>query len=344
MASLFTKPFLFIATGAAAVLLFIFVTPSFYGLSPCSDGICLPHPQAKGQFSHPKSLRVKNRYGPFTVPGMDEDAGMREFQSDLAMPCSDCVITHIQADLEYPDGSYANANTGMWLHHVVVYNMNRTDATCSEGTYPQRIFASGNERTKFDVTMGGRINSGYYIKPGDTFSFGLELMNEVPQPRDAILTIELQYLPTVPLGFKPLTPIWLDIDDEFGCGERGSELPPPDDTETFSFGMDDHHPWTVPFDGTVVLVGGHIHDGGLNLEFRRDGEVVCDSVARYGESEGYVDGRMAHISSMGTCTGIEVRRGERWTVRANYDFGRWMPMMEGERVASVMGIGLLYVA
>jgi hypothetical protein len=61
----------------------------------------------------------------------------------------------MRAGLAYPDGRYANADTGMWLHHVVMYNLNRTDTTCPEG--PQRAFASGNERSDVDLTMGGYV-------------------------------------------------------------------------------------------------------------------------------------------------------------------------------------------
>jgi hypothetical protein len=88
---------------------------------------------------------------------MNDGGGMAEFESALFMPCSDCGITHIRADLEYPNGSYANADTGMWLHHTVFYNMNRTDTTCSK--WPERIFASGNERTPADLTLNEYVKN-----------------------------------------------------------------------------------------------------------------------------------------------------------------------------------------
>jgi hypothetical protein len=80
---------------------------------------------------------------------------MADFEDALSMPCSDCFVTYMHAGLEYPDGSYANADTGMWLHHLLVYNLNRTDTTCPKA--PQRAFASGNERTVLDLTLGGYV-------------------------------------------------------------------------------------------------------------------------------------------------------------------------------------------
>jgi hypothetical protein len=80
--------------------------------------------------------------------------GMKDFTIAKAeMPCNDCLITNWVASLEFNDGSTANANTGMWLHHVVYFNLNRTDTICD--SYPDRFAASGNERTPVDITVGG---------------------------------------------------------------------------------------------------------------------------------------------------------------------------------------------
>ena len=79
---------------------------------------------------------------------------MQEFQLEKTdMPCNDCLITSWQPGLEFLDGSTANADQGMWLHHVVFFNMNRTDVPCSR--FEDRFAAAGNERTVVDVTLGG---------------------------------------------------------------------------------------------------------------------------------------------------------------------------------------------
>jgi hypothetical protein len=98
------------------------------------------------------SKRVMLRYGPFTAPTSHEKHGMKEFNElDVEKPCKNCLITSLQAGLEYPNGSYANANTGMWLHHIVTYDFARKDVACPD--LPYRFFASGNERTPLDLTI-----------------------------------------------------------------------------------------------------------------------------------------------------------------------------------------------
>jgi len=80
---------------------------------------------------------------------------MKEFSDPVEMPCTDCLITGFLAGLEFEDGSNANANTGMWLHHTAFLNLNQSDTTCPD--YPSRFLASGNERTPLDLTNGGYV-------------------------------------------------------------------------------------------------------------------------------------------------------------------------------------------
>lgn len=80
---------------------------------------------------------------------------MLRFQQRVAAPCSHCLVTFMQSQLEYSNGSTADAETGMWMHHVVFVNMNAKDSVCPDELRGQRFFASGNERTPFDLTAGG---------------------------------------------------------------------------------------------------------------------------------------------------------------------------------------------
>lgn len=107
-------------------------------------------------FPQHHSQRVKIRYGPFTVPSMDVNNGMKDFtQAMVQKPCSDCLLTWMQAGLEYPNGSIANANTSLWLHHTVFSNLDRTAVICSEAGSGDPFFASGNERTPMDICVNG---------------------------------------------------------------------------------------------------------------------------------------------------------------------------------------------
>jgi len=87
---------------------------------------------------------------------MEEHMGMKTFNvENISVPCTDCYITWWRAGLEYPDGSHANANTSMWLHHLAVLNAKRRDVTCTERKAVERSLVSGNEREPIDMTANG---------------------------------------------------------------------------------------------------------------------------------------------------------------------------------------------
>ena len=102
------------------------------------------------------SKRVKITYGPLHVHGIGDALthGMMSFMSTNAtMPCQECLITGYVVDLLHGDGTVANADTGMWLHHIGLMNMNRNDAACDD--WPDRMTVNGNERTPVDLTLAG---------------------------------------------------------------------------------------------------------------------------------------------------------------------------------------------
>jgi hypothetical protein len=108
-------------------------------------------------FTNLKSQRVRVKYGPHKAPSGNVSMGMKMFlDKDATMPCSDCLITWMKANLEYPDGTTANADTGMWLHHAVLLNTKRKDTVCGNTKLsPQRFFASGNERSEANLSING---------------------------------------------------------------------------------------------------------------------------------------------------------------------------------------------
>jgi hypothetical protein len=95
------------------------------------------------------------KYGPYLAPSIKVNGGMKSFtEQHMVLPCQDCYITGFSAGLEYPNGTYANANTSMWLHHVILLNSARGDWTCPMGKF-ERTFAAGNERGVLDLTVNG---------------------------------------------------------------------------------------------------------------------------------------------------------------------------------------------
>lgn len=97
----------------------------------------------------PNSKTVKVRYGPYVVPNMGHKNFLGESgalfnypDTDVLKPCAgDCTLLGMNADLEYKDGSVssntslcleqlnadcsqnANIGNGMWLHHMVLFNV-----------------------------------------------------------------------------------------------------------------------------------------------------------------------------------------------------------------------------
>ena len=87
--------------------------------------------------------------------------GMQTFlERNGQKPCDECLITYMQASLQYPNGSTANSDTGMWLHHGVLLDTAVEDTVCPKGeeglpVAPNRFFASGNERTPVNFCANG---------------------------------------------------------------------------------------------------------------------------------------------------------------------------------------------
>jgi hypothetical protein len=125
----------------------------FAATSPLNSNMTMEPAQF---FPNHNSKRVKITYGPFTVPPMSVNSGMEDWIISVAQkPCADCLVTWVQAGLEYPNGTVANADNGLWLHHTVFWNTARTAIICPHSGPGDSFFASGNERTPVDICVNG---------------------------------------------------------------------------------------------------------------------------------------------------------------------------------------------
>lgn len=284
--------------------------------------------------------RVKLNYGPYTVPAMYINNGMKAFQNrSVGMPCTDCLVTWIQAGLEYPDGTAANIDTGMWLHHTVFSNTARISMVCPSKGSGDRFFASGNERTAADICNSGTENVGYYIAPGDNFAMVAELMNLKDEARDVILTMTYEYIPGLPAGFDKVRSMWLDIG---GC--RGSELP-AEPNAVFQYSSP---PFKSNSTGRITSFFSHLHDGGQHIEIQKNGDAVCDAKAEYQnfDTSSFAETENVHISSISKCDGLgTVSPGDEWTITAYYNTALHTPMKNTDgSLEPIMGISLAYIA
>ena len=107
------------------------------------------------------------------------------------------------------------------------------------------FFGGGNERTLVHYT-GPNFNSGYYISPNDSFILYNELMNMDVEEKHIYATINWEYLPGKPEGFKRVQDMWLDLSY---CSPVGRKAPANEKTFNVSSVK-----WTSPYDGQVVSI------------------------------------------------------------------------------------------
>jgi hypothetical protein len=204
----------------------------------------------------------------------------------MKKPCTECQLITMQAGLEYKNGSLAEPENGGWLHHIVVAatGASRKDTACNMPL--ERFFSSGNEKTPtaFGDVVFKNVKSAFPIVASDTFSAELELMNMIDIPLQVWITIDYEFMPgpRVP-GWKVAKALWLDITN---CGI--SYYPVAKGTQTLG---PKSTPWKSAYDGEMLGVGGHLHDGGTNVLVVQTlaspgpgGEktkIICDSQAQY---------------------------------------------------------------
>lgn len=239
------------------------------------------------------------RWGPYSVPAMDEQenflttdncyslggvllqllGGVTCINRSVPLPCTNCYIGAIVPNLVYADGSTANFDTGIMLHHMVLLSRARGDATCPPNLFGgpvqqlgalmggnERIFASGNERTVMDLTAE---NYGYRVGSSDKWMLITDFMNMSMMNQTVYLEFTFKWTTS---GVTPVRPLWFDIDN---CND--SELPMgPGYSDT-------HKDWRATFSGTIVAIGGHGHGEAIStsLQNRSTGQYYCTSVAGY---------------------------------------------------------------
>ncbi len=208
-------------------------------------------------------------YGPYVVPAASESGpgNLHLNEQGIEVPCLDGYITSFVPDMVYADGSAANFYTSCMMHHVVFYNTQANDLTCP-GIGAERFFASGNERTVMELPEG----YGYYNSAGSQWGLNAHLMNMSPEPQELFIELVCTCLPGDDESIKPVVPIWLDVDN---CGDSEFSVP--------SGLSDTHWDWESPFTGTIVRMGGHVHNYGISVsaEHLGTGEYICTSVAGY---------------------------------------------------------------
>ncbi|KAL2114330.1 hypothetical protein VUR80DRAFT_8845 [Thermomyces stellatus] len=205
--------------------------------------------------------------------------GTKSFTGVFPFPCPDCIVTSPAGDLEFEDGSSANAHTGMWLHHMHLVSLGREDETCDEDTGLARIWASGNKPSLVDLSNNGTRKAALRISQ-EIIGHTTELMNESADARDAYPVLGIEHVPSSTPGFYKAIPLYLDVAGY--CTD--SAVPVPEGKDVFGRSIK----WTIAYSGEILGVWEHLHDGRTKQEVELNGEALCEHVTRCGESEEYV--------------------------------------------------------
>ncbi|KAF1984073.1 hypothetical protein K402DRAFT_396007 [Aulographum hederae CBS 113979] len=290
------------------------------------------------------------------MPGMENEGGLKDVSaSNVTKPCSDCTLKWAKASVTYPDGTEANIDTGVWLHHMTlsIVGPGRVDLACPQGTERipknwERLLAFHNDRNETFFGMSGSDEMGFYLGPEDNIELELLLKNEVNVPKEAQFHIDWEFAPGKPAGWGAVRGIWMDI---AACDDMMSDIAAPKDQKQFEL---EGPAWKSWIDGELLTTVGHGHDGLAEIDILNNGQAICESKTSYGTKSGYTPGAQAlslgaqnisHISNVSPCLSLgKVKQGDSLMLKASYDFDKYKPALNkiGES-SEVMGVAMMFV-
>lgn len=315
----------------------------------------------------PGATVTKVRYGPYSLKANTMIEDLRRWSFNIPKPCEACFITAMQADLEDKAGNSINIDSGAWLHHILLMNGlgvtpgSKSDTVCTGyglGTfgYPNRIFASGNERAP--VRINEKYKYGIRVDKGDMFHTSVELVNQSNQDRDMYIVVIYEWVPITEPGYKEAKMAWVDIT---GCG--WSDAPGLEGIYEYK-----SPGWKSTVAGALLYTYGHTHDGGASTTLYINDKPVCRSEMLYGTKPEYFEKNSTasshshtskmvssggpdsnHISDVTSCVNFGIlKKGDNVYVGATYNTSAHAlnpahPGHEG-RFAPVMGNHPIYIA
>ena len=268
------------------------------------------------------------RYGPFALPA----GGMADrILIDVEKPCVDCYIVAVQSRQEDLNRTEYYTASGLWLHHVILFNEAQRDLTCPRMA-GERFYGGGNTRATRRWNLHGRW--GYYVGKDDEWDMVVDLMNEGTVDFDVMLRIDFEWVSASSAEgrqYRRVRPIWLALKDF--CSDSG--VPVRSLTEPFHIKTPE---WISTVDGPLVDGSAHVHDGGLDMVTYRNGEEICRSVQLYGQTT------EPHIIGQGACKMAgRIKKGDVLTAEVQYDATQHAVVMHNGKPDPVMGSDGLYV-
>lgn len=258
--------------------------------------------------------------GPFNLTALGGASSENESSGILGRPAGSFAIKNMTFDLVDQNGDSIDLHA-VHLHHIVFLDWSQPDAVCP--SFPSRFTGAGKEKTPF--ALGG--DYGYKVESTDPDWTGQwHIMNMSAQARTVYIKWNVSYVPySSPLAARNVTPYWYDVtgpctNSEYNVPGTGGSGSVHNKTRTY----------TAPAAGTRVAVGGHLHDGGIDITMKRtaNNQVICNNVADYP-----MPGMLHSISACNNET--TVAAGEQFTTTARYD--------NSAAILGAMGIQVNYV-
>lgn len=350
------------------------------GLTLASQCTAIPHDgpvNPNRPLSAPGATRATSRFGPFKLPSnsITGPMGMPGFNMDnvnnLPMPCRGCTYTYVKGDMVYKNGTSANIGNGAYMHHITLVSMpkgkfsleglrkglqgitngapkpsgNPVDPS-SSGFKP--FYLIGNERLPLAFP-----NAGVYLSTNASITLSVQLQNLEQDVKEVYIDMDYDYLPGQPEGYTDIIPV---PQDALGMGGMRGGI------EQAGAWQRTSGQYKANQDSRILMMYGHVHDGGIHTEIMINGNIVCDSIAYYQDmkipanqvtttgtgTHGHKkrDGAgTSHITAFGECLEVgKIKKGDAITTKVYYDFNQRPsePMQNGKKDA-LMGISMTYL-
>jgi hypothetical protein len=296
-------------------------------------------------------------------------------------PCKECMVLYGHTSIVTKDGQMSTISNGTYLHHTATLiagpgrplDWTGGGFNCRKGEMPslggpgggkgigfrQRMAHSIGKRGIFPglklflvglndnggnrfTDKSGQFKSGYHINKYDKMMTEFEVMNYLPVKKEIYLAVEVEYIPGLSKEYKDVEFIMTNIRK---CNERVDFLITEKEMRKESSG------WILPYDGTIVSMMGHIHDGGNGIEINLNSKLACNSSASYGTRPDWImhgnDGKTWEaLSGMEDCNeAVPVKKGDNITIIADYDLNKHpMRMSNDGKAETVMGLAFLHIA
>jgi plastocyanin len=252
------------------------------------------------------------RYGPIHVlPGQN----LISFGPvSIEKPAYDGYVVGFKPNLVLEDGSVPPVDV-LHLHHGVWLNVK------ADGTQ-EKFAAAGEEKTQFHLPPG----YGYPVKGTDVWLLNHMLHNLTPQPEEAFITYDIDFVPADSALGRTLTavhPFWNDVED--GKAYPVFDVKRSDGVDgrlTYPKGDNGHNVRTIGKDETIVWLGGHVHPGGLDVDLDavRNGQKahLFTSSAKYWDPGGPISWDMAMTVTPPDYR-VALKKGDRLDIHTTYE-------------------------